>query len=140
MSRKDILLIDDDPVSNLINKRIIESQFGCQTIIFPGAHEALSVLKTSLTGEQNLLQQVIFLDIDMPHMTGWEFLDELIKLPNALLEKCHVIILTSSIDFEDIDRSKSYKVVRDFISKPLTPARLESLVQKIPADSPDTSI
>jgi CheY-like chemotaxis protein len=125
---KDILLIDDDPVSNLINKRIIENQFGCNTIIFTNAEEALNQLKTWLTDQNDLLPPVIFLDIDMPHMTGWEFLDELHKLPDEFLEKCRVIILTSSIDFEDINKSKSYKVVRDFISKPLTPARLKVLV------------
>jgi CheY-like chemotaxis protein len=83
---KDILLIDDDPVSNLINKRIIENQFGCNTIIFTNAEEALNQLKTWLTDQNDLLPPVIFLDIDMPHMTGWEFLDELHKLPQRAAE------------------------------------------------------
>jgi CheY-like chemotaxis protein len=128
LPRKNIVLIDDDPITNLINKRIIENYFGFKTIVFTNAAEALGQLKQWLMAETNMLPEIIFLDIDMPDMNGWEFLDELHTLPDALIDKCHIIVLTSSIDFEDIEKSKTYRVVRGFISKPLTADSLRMLV------------
>ena len=128
LPRKEIVLIDDDPISNLINKRIIETHFNFKTIVFTDAAKALEQLKQWLIAEPNVLPEVIFLDIEMPDMNGWEFLDQLHTLPDTLIDKCHVIVLTSSIDFEDIEKSKTYSVVRNFISKPLTADKLRRLV------------
>lgn len=125
---KNILLIDDDPVTNVINRRILEKYFNYKIVVYTNANEALEQLKQWLFVETTLLPEIIFLDIDMPDMNGWEFLEELQMLPGTVLEKCRVIILSSSIDFEDIERSKTYKVVRDFISKPLTADKLSDLV------------
>lgn len=125
---KNILLIDDDPVTNVINRRILEKYFNYKIVVYTNACEALEQLKQWLFVETTPLPEIIFLDIDMPDMNGWEFLEELQRLPDTVLEKCRVIMLSSSIDFEDIERSKTYKVVRDFISKPLTPDKLSDLV------------
>ena len=64
----------------------------------------------------------------MPEMDGWEFLEELNKFPEFILKDCKVIFLTSSIDEEDIEKSKSYKIVHDFISKLITEDDLEELL------------
>jgi CheY-like chemotaxis protein len=125
---KNILLIDDDPVTNVINRRILEKYFSYKIVVYTNAYEALEQLKQWLFVETTLLPEIIFLDIDMPDMNGWEFLEELQTLPDTVLERCRVIILSSSIDFEDIERSKTYKVVRDFISKPLTTDKLGDLI------------
>jgi CheY-like chemotaxis protein len=60
------------------------------------------------------------LDINMPVMDGWEFLDEFNLLPKDALKECSVIMHTSSIDPRDIERAKTYSVVIDYITKPLT--------------------
>ncbi len=69
---------------------------------------------------------IIFLDINMPRMDGWEFLQEFEKLPDTILNKCSVYMLTSSIDPNDIEKSKTYKTVKNFFSKPLTPEIFET--------------
>jgi CheY-like chemotaxis protein len=111
----------------LINKRIIETHFSFKTIAFTDPLQALEQLKQWLVNA-TFLPEIIFLDIEMPDMNGWEFLDELHALPDTLIEKCYIIILTSSIDVDDIEKSKTYSVVRDFISKPLTTDKLKEIV------------
>jgi CheY-like chemotaxis protein len=125
---KKILLIDDDGVINLVHKKIIEKHFDFRTIIFTDAVAALEQLKQWLIGKAQLLPEIIFLDIEMPNMSGWEFLDELHALPSHHLQRCKVVILSSSIDYDDIEKSKSYRAVVDFISKPLTVDRLRTLI------------
>lgn len=128
LAEKQIVLIDDDAVINLVNKRIIEKHFGFKTVIFKNAIAALAQIRQWLINTTQPLPELIFLDIDMPFMTGWEFLDELHKLPAHELQKCKVVILSSSIHFEDIEKSKSYSAVLDFISKPLTADKLRTLL------------
>jgi CheY-like chemotaxis protein len=118
---KRIVLVDDDQLNNLINTRII-TKFSDYTVdSFTNAREALKYLSTS---EPQDFPAIIFLDINMPVMDGWEFLEEFQKIPEPLTQNCAVIMLTSSIDIYDIEKSKLYKNVREFMSKPLT---IESL-------------
>jgi CheY-like chemotaxis protein len=118
---KRIVLIDDDQLNNLINTRII-TKFSDYTVdSFISAREGLKYLNSCDAG---LFPEIIFLDINMPVMDGWEFLDEFQKMPEHLIQHCSVIMLTSSIDINDIEKAKLYKSVREFMSKPLT---LESL-------------
>jgi CheY-like chemotaxis protein len=118
---KKILLVDDDKLNNLINTRII-TKFSDYTVdSFTSGVEGLKYLHAC---EPALFPEIIFLDINMPVMDGWEFLQEFEKFPETLTQNSTVIMLTSSIDINDIEKSKRYKAVRDFMSKPLT---LESL-------------
>ena len=120
-----VLLIDDDPVFNMINKRIILSaKFTTQIKCYLYASEALAELKQSIRTGALGFPDVIFLNINMPDMDGWEFLEELKELPEFNLNKCKVCILTSSIDQDDIQKSKGYEIVCDFIIKPLSVDKL----------------
>jgi CheY-like chemotaxis protein len=114
---KRIVLIDDDQLNNLINTRII-TKFSDYTVnSFTSGREGLRFLASSEPGD---FPEIIFLDINMPVMDGWEFLEEYQKLPEALVQHCSVIMLTSSIDINDIEKAKLFKNVREFMSKPLT--------------------
>ena len=128
-SKKTILLIDDDPIANIISTRIIKRTFSGNVVTFSNGREALDKIREcwSLAGPTSSV--VIFLDINMPHMDGWEFLEEFEQLPEAVRGKCHLAMLTSSINSDDIERSKSYKSVKEFISKPLTADKLAILNQ-----------
>jgi CheY-like chemotaxis protein len=118
---KKILLVDDDQLNNLINTRII-TKFSDYTVdSFTSGREGLKYLQAC---EPELFPEIIFLDINMPVMDGWEFLEELQKFPENAMQNTAVIMLTSSIDVNDIEKAKHYKIVREFMSKPLT---LESL-------------
>ncbi len=107
-----IMFIDDDPINNLVNRKLL-SKFNpmFQISEYMSAETALRDLKDS----SKPFPDVILLDINMPTMNGWEFLDEYRKL--GLNVK--LFMLTSSIAQEDIDRAQQYAEVRDFITKPL---------------------
>jgi CheY-like chemotaxis protein len=117
MDMRKIYLVDDDRIVNLVNRYVFEKAgFKGELKIFVNAREALGDIR-HLTNEE--LPDLVFLDINMEPMNGWEFLDELSLLPQTGLQHCRVILLSSSIARDEIERSKRYKIVCDFVSKPL---------------------
>jgi CheY-like chemotaxis protein len=124
---KNIFLIDDDPVNNMLNTRIIEKHTGLKVKVYDDAFEALRDLQHNPTG----LPEFIFLDINMPEMNGWDFLEKFQMLPSHIRNNCPIVMLTSSIDHADIRKAQTYSVVQDFVSKPLTTDRLASLAQEL---------
>ena len=127
----DIVLIDDDPITNFINTKLIKMSFDFTVTSFTNAEEALSDLRRRIVSGFEALPHLIFLDINMPQMDGWEFLNEFQRLPDMPADKAHIIMLSSSVDSEDRDRSKMHRCVLDFISKPLTKEKIKSLVIEI---------
>lgn len=118
----DIFLIDDDSFFNYLNKEVIKEVFPQKIVqAFDNAAEAIEVLENLAASSEQSFPKIILLDINMPIMDGWEFLDLFNKLPSHIIEKCKVIMHTSSIDPRDIEKAKTYPIVSDFISKPLTP-------------------
>src|SRR5688572_11628096 len=103
---KTILLIDDDPVSNLVNRRIIERNFNFEIQIFTRAFDALELLKKWHVAKW--FPEMILLDIDLPDMDGWDFLESFQGTFDGSYDRCNIAILSSSILLEDIERSKSY--------------------------------
>jgi CheY-like chemotaxis protein len=119
-----IVLIDDDPINNLINKRLINKlKLSSKTIEFLEAEKALDCLK-DMDAEKKIL---ILVDINMPVMNGWDFLDQYVELENSRNDR--IIMLSSSIDFQDRQRSKQFPFVKGFIEKPLTHEKLQNLLQ-----------
>lgn len=126
--RSRFFLIDDDHVTNFVNTKIIKLVAPTlEVIAYTNARIALQELKQRAAAPDEL-PDFIFLDINMPDVDGWNFLDEFITLPQPVLDKTKVIMLTSSIDLDDIARSKTYKPVIDFLSKPLTPPNVHLLL------------
>lgn len=120
-------LIDDDAVTNFVNTKIIK--FAAPTvevIAFTNARMALQELKQCLAAPEQL-PDFILLDINMPEVDGWDFLEEFVTLPQPVPEITKVIMLTSSVDTNDIARSKTYKPVIDFLSKPLNSTNVHQL-------------
>lgn len=110
-----IFLVDDDPINNLINKRLLgKVGISEQIIEFLEGEDALTKIHDE-PSENNLL---IFLDINMPVLNGWEFLEKYIEsFPNR---HDKIVILSSSIDFQDRQKAQDYKIVSGFLEKPLT--------------------
>jgi len=120
-----VLLIDDNSLDNFVNKKLIESTyFATEVVMHQSPIEALSYL-TSLDIEA--LPEVIFLDIMMPEMDGFQFLDEFEKLQVSIQQKCKVIKLSTSDSFKDLNRANKSKFVKKFLNKPLT----ENILQAI---------
>jgi CheY-like chemotaxis protein len=127
-----LFLIDDDNIFNLIHlKTMAKVNFAQNVKAFEDASKALDVLRHIVSSRPDFTPELIFLDINMPGMNGWEFLDMLNNFPEHVFENCKVIMLSSSIDPSDIEKSKKYKMVYDFISKPLTPLKLQALSSKL---------
>lgn len=129
MKRVNVFLIDDDPVTNMINTKLIKKNYNFNVTAFTNAQEALDQLKSWLNSSPDQFPDIIFLDINMPEMDGWEFLSVFQKLPLDTQKKCDVFMLTSSIDLGDMEKCRSYACVREFISKPLTTDKLKMLLR-----------
>jgi len=118
----EILLVDDDPVVQYLHKSVLlKSNFPEQKFFSNGA----LVLNYILENKHEDLLLLVLLDINMPCMNGWEFLEELNNLVIKPLVK--VVIVTSSINGSDRDKAKKYHHVFEFMEKPLTEERVGNL-------------
>jgi CheY-like chemotaxis protein len=123
-----VMIIDDNIIDLYITKRlIIKNNFGKNVLEYFSAEKALKYLQEHQ--ETNLmLPQIIFIDIYMPVMSGFEFLGAYDKLPAALKKYCKIFIISSSIDDNDIARSKMDKNLIAFQVKPITKEFLNSIL------------
>ncbi|MCX6188205.1 MAG: response regulator [Bacteroidetes bacterium] len=127
-----VFLIDDELIVNMINEKIIKnSNSSIEVTKFSDAKVALAQLIHIIETDPDQFPDVIFLDINMPGMNGWEFLDQYANFPPSILAVSNVYMLTSSIDSTDIEHSKEYTAVVDFISKPLSAAWLEIITSRV---------
>jgi CheY-like chemotaxis protein len=126
-----IMCIDDDPITQMLIKKVVQKvAFSKEIITAQNGEEALDILnqlKIINYQAKNTKPQLIFLDINMPVMGGWEFLDFFNAPDYFEFNTVKVVILTSTIDPDDIEKSKLYSNVISFQSKPITVEMLEHI-------------
>lgn len=123
-----IMLVDDSEIDIYINKFFFkEVSESIEIISFTEALKALDYLINNCE-DQSKIPNFIFLDIHMPIMDGFDFLEEYSNNSPNILEKCKIYILSSSFDPVDINRAKLNKFVSGFIEKPLTEEKLLRII------------
>jgi CheY-like chemotaxis protein len=127
---KTILLVDDDEATNFINKMAIK-QMNCteNIVVKENGIAALDYLTTYIDGKYPQ-PDLIFLDINMPAMDGWEFLQEYDNLEDNQLAKTVIVMLTTSLNPDDKVKAKVIPLISDFMSKPLTNEKLEHILER----------
>jgi len=124
---KKVMVIDDNPSDRYIADFLIgHEKFASETIQQESAPKALHYLK-GLEESPEEMPEMIFLDIKMPEMDGFEFLNEFKLFPETLRTRCRIIMLSSSMDPEDKLRASKEPEVFGFISKPIDKEKLEAL-------------
>lgn len=125
---KEFIIVDDDHFSNLLSKIVLGKLFGeVEVKDFLAPELALEYIKAEFEYKQTDKKTILFLDINMPTLSGWEFLDVFDNFPESIKKKFKIYMLSSSIDPADIQRAKQNSLVIDFIEKPLNKDVLRKL-------------
>ena len=128
MNTKIIWVVDDDPIYQIIIQKIIQKSGMFSSFLkFSNGKEAIVALKHKIEKEE-LLPDFILLDINMPIMDGWEFMDEAIQIESKINKKIAIYIVSSSIAVEDKYRAKTYLSILGYLSKPVTVENLAKIV------------
>lgn len=134
-SIKNLFLVDDDEIFTFLTKRTIEeTQLVDQIKIFSNGQDAIEFLEKAASNKE-LLPEVILLDINMPILDGWGFLEEFILLQPSMGKQITIYVVSTSISPYDLERAKNISGVSDFIIKPVTKAGLINILGSLSSDS-----
>ncbi|MEO1438224.1 MAG: response regulator [Bacteroidota bacterium] len=128
-----ILLIDDSEADNYLHKLTIESAGIAQSVVIVyDGREALDYLNSKPDGDYPC-PELVFLDINMPGMDGWEFLEEYEKMDPEKKAGILICMLTTSVANKDLQKVKNFVEVSAYITKPLTEEKLMEMYHRIQA-------
>lgn len=126
MNLNKVLLIDDSDIDNMVNKKVIEkSGFTSHITVKKSAESAIEYLRELVISNVEDIPDMIFLDIRMPDVDGFGFLELYKNLPGDILAKSRIVMLSSSIDSEDYKRAMANPYVKHFLNKPLRKESVE---------------
>ena len=123
-----LLVIDDDDINIFIIKKIVEKTgYNVNMVAKANGLMAIDYLKTTM--DEKNFPHLVLIDINMPVLNGWEFLDAYAEL--NINKRVDMYMLSSSVYENDIEKAKTYLKVRGFISKPLSIERLIELFKQL---------
>ena len=129
MTNKKTYIIDDDKLTaRLVSILLTNNGFSEEIKIFNHSEQALENLRIN-SSQMDLLPDIILLDINMPVLDGWQFLEEFKTL--TIKKNIAIFILTSSIDPSDLEISKKFPIIRSYIQKPITSEKLKFMTSFI---------
>jgi two-component system chemotaxis response regulator CheY len=125
-----IALVDDDKIFQLTaSKTIIATKLTDRVLQFENGEDALNFLKKNLANAE-ILPDFVFLDINMPFIDGWMFMDDFAGLKDKLAKPMVIYMVSSSIDPRDISRAKKDDNISDYVIKPVTREKFMELLSK----------
>jgi len=121
----DLLILDDDPLQHKMLQLMIDKYCPCHVTHCYDGNFVLDYLSAH-KADTEALPDVIFLDINMPQITGWQFLDAYKAISSQLRKSIDIYIVSSSIDPRDMNKAHDYPFVRSYLIKPLTKEVLQA--------------
>ena len=131
VTQYNVCLIDDDQIYQFTSRKILEYTGLAKYFVLLQRKWSHWFFKKKLTQGPNELPDVIFLDINMPVMNGWQFLDEYHKILEQFKKPIYIYMVSSSVDDCDIQRSKEYSGVTDYIVKPINKIKYQELIDRL---------
>jgi CheY-like chemotaxis protein len=126
-----LIIIDDSELDRFIIQRIVRHiDKNLSVYSFSNAQQALEYIRSNEFNNQKLFK-LILLDLRMPVMNGFQFIEEFEKLPLEIQEKHKIIILSTTRNPSDISRLLSYRTVASMLEKPITKERLQSIISEL---------
>jgi len=126
-----IAIIDDDDIYKYTAKKtILETEFVNNIITFSDGQEAIEFFLEK-QGAPDELPDIIFLDINMPILDGWQFLEEYAPLKNKIQKEIQIYVTSSSTNPDDLIQAKNITAVSDYIIKPLSIERFKEIFEKL---------
>lgn len=129
-----VLLVDDDDTTNYLNKRLlVEMNVAKEVVVLKNGQEAVDFIASTCgpnAGDLPKCPDLIFLDIKMPVMDGFSFLEEYERLGLDVSKQVIIMMLTSSASFYDLERLKSFKKVKKHYSKALTRHDVQEVIKE----------
>ena len=125
---KSVLLIDDNEIDNFINERMIStSGFSNKVVVRTSCDDAILFLK-DVENNADAIPDIVFLDLNMPGKDGFAFLADFESLSDIVKGKCRIVVLSSSISPDDINRASTNPYVIKYVNKPLSEKYLSAIV------------
>ena len=122
------IVVDDDPLNNKLCEIALRKIFpAIEIVLFSMPEMAIEYLDEQYSKQTTFIPTVLFLDINMPGMTGWDFLERFNNLGNNVKVQISIFMLSSSVDQRDRDKAATYKSVSGYISKPISKSELSQL-------------
>lgn len=129
-----VCIVDDDDIYQFTMTMALESLKGVDRImVFNDGAEALDFMLDNLNKE-NELPDIIFLDIDMPIMDGFQFMEEYVKIKPKVGKRIVIYMVSSSVDPADIERAKKISAISDYIVKPIKEEQLKTILLELEKD------
>lgn len=126
-----LYVIDDDDIYQFITKKLLEETGLVEQIkIFSNGREALAFIEEAVVAKKQI-PSIILLDLTMPIMDGWEFLEHFQLLRTTIGQSIFVYVVSSSVDPKDLERARSFAEVTDYLVKPLSKQKLTQLMLSV---------